>query len=262
MSQKHQDEIERAFSEQASAFASGRYKLSDPRLLEWILDFIPLAPNRSVLDVCAGTGILGLAMAPQVARVVALDQTEAMMAEGRKEAARRALENVSFESGSAEQLPYTDGSFDLVTMRLGLHHLEQPDIAIGEMVRVCRRGGHVAIIDLGSPENPDEATLYNQYERLRDTSHVRALTVTEIITGCQRHGLHELRHSVRDVPVEISSWMEMAKTEPAAREQIVRALDDELSGGTHTGMRPRRKGTSCEYLQRWVAVCGLKKGEA
>jgi ubiquinone/menaquinone biosynthesis C-methylase UbiE len=145
-----------------------------------MVERLRLQPHFAVLDVAAGTGHLSRAMAPHVARVVAVDLTPEMLAEGRREAARQGLTNVVFEPGMAEHLPYDEGAFDLVVSRFALHHFAEARRPLQEMARVCRRGSRVAIIDLVSPDDPAVAATYNHLERLRDPSHTRALAAAEL----------------------------------------------------------------------------------
>jgi ubiquinone/menaquinone biosynthesis C-methylase UbiE len=94
-----------------------------------------------ILDVGCGPGILTVALAPLVDEVVALDLTPEMIAQAKKRSDWLGLKNVRFEVGQAEELPFTDGYFDVVVTRLMLHHLLSPTSAIEEMARVTRKGG-------------------------------------------------------------------------------------------------------------------------
>ena len=64
-----------------------------------------LKPDFVVLDVAAGTGHLGRAIAPRVQRVIAVDMTPEMLRQGIGEAARAGINNIVFEQGRAEKLP-------------------------------------------------------------------------------------------------------------------------------------------------------------
>ena len=117
----------------------------------------PLEKEFRVLDVAAGTGHLSRAIAPHVREVTAIDITPEMLAQAREETARSNLDNISFEEGNAEQLPYEADHFDLVVSRLAIHHFENPIIQLQEMVRVCKPHHRVAIIDLLAPEDDEVA---------------------------------------------------------------------------------------------------------
>ncbi len=130
MTQTHDDEIRRQFTLQATRFGQQGLTLSSADYLQWVVNQLALQPHFVVLDVAAGTGHLGRAIAPHVQRVVAVDLTPAMIAEGRREAATARLSNITFEQGRAEKLPYPDDAFDMVVTSLSLHHFADPHPAI------------------------------------------------------------------------------------------------------------------------------------
>ena len=133
-----------------------------------------------VLDVGCGPGILTIALAPLVHEVVALDLTPEMIAQAKKRSDWLGLKNVRFEVGRAEELPFSDGYFDVVVTRLMLHHLLSPTSAVKEMTRVTRKGGLLVVADIVTSEKQAEAELHNALETLRDPSHVKALVELEL----------------------------------------------------------------------------------
>jgi ubiquinone/menaquinone biosynthesis C-methylase UbiE len=164
--------IREEFKKQAASW--GKNEVSPQ--LRWVVERLDLEPEDEVLDVAAGTGLLSRAISPHVKRVVALDLTPEMLAQGRSEVARQKIENVQFEQGAAERLPYADASFDMVATRFSVHHFQNPGAVVQEMWRVCCPGGSLVIIDIVSSEDRDLAKRYNDLERLRDPSHTRALS--------------------------------------------------------------------------------------
>jgi len=98
------------------------------------------------LDVGCGTGFLSLELAGRGHRVSGIDFAPQMLAEARKKAAAQGVA-VRFEEGDAEQLPFAEGSFDLVMTRHVLWTLPHPEQAIDEWIRVLRPGGRLAAMD-------------------------------------------------------------------------------------------------------------------
>jgi len=74
-------------------------------------------------------------------------------------------------------LPFEDNSFSLVITRYSFHHIMDPISVLSEMKRVCKLGGRIVVIDV-TPEK-DKADRYNKMEKLRDSSHVKAFTISE-----------------------------------------------------------------------------------
>ena len=153
-SEQHDRLVREQFRIQASAFDQQVGAHGYDHVLTWILGLLELDDSLSVLDVAAGTGLVARALAPHVGKVVALDATPEMLEEGGQQAQVAGLANLEFKQGDAQRLPYPDGSFDLVTCRLGMHHFFDSAIQAKEMARVCRPGGEVAIIDITSSEEP------------------------------------------------------------------------------------------------------------
>jgi ArsR family transcriptional regulator len=99
-----------------------------------------------VADLGCGTGNAAELLAPNVARVVAIDQSDAMIGAAKKRLA--GLTNVDFLKGDLEKLPLKDESVDAAVCFLVLHHLEDPARACAEMARIIRPGGVCLIVDM------------------------------------------------------------------------------------------------------------------
>ncbi|MBI3989821.1 MAG: methyltransferase domain-containing protein [candidate division NC10 bacterium] len=255
----HRQVVRRQFRKQAHRFEGKGLTLSSQEYLQWMADNLDLQPHFDVLDVAAGTGLLSRAMAPHVARVVALDLTPEMLLQGRSQAKHDGLTNIVFVQGLAEDLPYPNDSFNRVVSRFSIHHFEDPQIQVKEMVRVCRPGGKVAIIDLVSPDDGTLAATYNRLERLRDPSHTRALLAGELRSVMQTAGL-EIVHTVsREVEVNVTRWMDLTAPGPKMWRTILEELTEELKGGRITGMRPFMRDNELMFIQTWVIVVGVKR---
>lgn len=108
-----------------------------------LVKFAGVKAGDKVLDVACGTGVVALAAAERGAKVSGLDLTPALIERARKNAAI-AGSDIDFVEGDAEALPYPDGSFDLVLSQFGHMFAPRPQIAVGEMLRVLKRGGRIA----------------------------------------------------------------------------------------------------------------------
>ncbi|MFP5297999.1 MAG: class I SAM-dependent methyltransferase [Actinomycetota bacterium] len=99
-----------------------------------------------VLDVAAGTGNVAIAAAKAGAHVVASDLTPELFESGRL----RAIEHgviLEWHEGDAEALPYGDGHFDKVLSCVGVMFAPHHDRSADELLRVCRRGGTIGLIN-------------------------------------------------------------------------------------------------------------------
>lgn len=192
-------------------------------------------------------------MALEVRQVVALDLTPEMLATGKRAADDAGISNVLFEEGDAGALPYLDGSFDLVVSRFAFHHFPQPARQAAEMVRVCRGGGHVAVMDLVSAE-PDVADSYNDLERRRDPSHCRALGEEELARLFEDLGAERAASRTHEQKVSVERWLAQSGTPAETAGEIRSRLEAELGGGEPTGMRPLRRDGELLFTQRWSAL--------
>ena len=104
-------------------------------------------PGEHVLDVACGTGIVARHLAPRVGaqgRVIGLDLNPDMLRVAGAAAEREGL-TIEWRTGPAEQLPFPDGSFDLVVCQFGLMFFTNRPKALTEMQRVLRAGGRVVV---------------------------------------------------------------------------------------------------------------------
>lgn len=108
-----------------------------------------LEPGLSLLDVGCGPGTITLDLADRLApgAVVGVDSSAAVVEIAREAARERGTTNVEFRSADAYELPFEDGSFDVVHAHQLLQHLTDPVAALREMRRVARPGGLVAVRD-------------------------------------------------------------------------------------------------------------------
>ncbi|MGI9520985.1 MAG: class I SAM-dependent methyltransferase [Hyphomicrobiaceae bacterium] len=169
------------------------------------------------LDVATGAGHTAFAFAPHVSKMLATDLTEQMLEQVRKQISTKGHANVETALADAEALPFEDSSFDLVTCRIAPHHFPSIPAFVDEIRRVLKSGGIAAIVDNVSPDQnttpgfSDQeldaaATDYNDFEKLRDPSHVRAWTVSEWLTCIADAGLDVFHFECLDKAMSFNAW--------------------------------------------------------
>src|SRR5260370_1302929 len=79
----------------------------------------------------------------------------------------KSLANVVWCIGDVARLPFGDGAFSIAVSRFAFHHMLAPDVVLSEMVRVCRPGGRIAVVDVAVSPVPEKAAAYNTMEKLR-----------------------------------------------------------------------------------------------
>ncbi len=135
--------------------------------------------DERMLDIATGGGHTALAFAPHVREVVASDLTPRMLAAAEAFIRGQGVTNVLFEPADAEELPFADTSFDIVTARIAPHHFPNPRRFVHQAARVLRPGGLFLLDDNMAPEDAELDAFMNRFEQWRDPSHVRAYTVGE-----------------------------------------------------------------------------------
>jgi ubiquinone/menaquinone biosynthesis C-methylase UbiE len=172
---RHGAQVVEQFTRQAWGYAEMTEKYGsgyDP------IDLIDVGPEDIVLDVACGTGRLTLPLAATARHVTGFDITPAMVDIARKAQVEAGVANIDWRIGNVHALPFADDSFSLVTCGLAAHHFTEPATVLAEMRRVCRPGGRIAVMDL--TPTADKAEALDRFEKLRDASHVHALTPEEL----------------------------------------------------------------------------------
>ena len=192
-----------------------------------------------VLDVATGGGHTALRFAPLVKKVIATDLTHKMVERASGFIAGMGVKNVEFKTADAEDLPFDDEQFDMVTCRIAAHHFPNPMLFIRESARVMKNAGILLVQDQMLPENQGAARYVDRIERLRDPSHHRAYSQSEWVNmfldssltvervesvvkkhvlipwakrqGCPPETISHLAEMIRDAPPLAADWLQAHK---------------------------------------------------
>ena len=186
-------------------------------------------PEDRALDVGSGPGLLSAALAPRVARAVALDPSTALLA--------LAPAGVETVEGGGEAMPFDDGSFDLVTAVNTLHHVGEMPAVVAEMVRVLAPGGRIVVQDYLADPDPAVAERWELVERLRDPDHRRLPRAGEIEQLLAMHGLVVDEQQRWTSTWKLDPWLEMADPPADAAAEIRRLVG--ADSFTQTAWRAR-----------------------
>ncbi len=208
--------------------SSDAYATSDiharGKSLAILVELIQPQPDWQGLDVATGAGHTALAFAPHVARVVAADLTEAMLAKTAELAAARGLTNVETKIADAEALPFDDDSFDLVTCRLAFHHFPNPHQALAEFARVLKPGGRLGLTDNITVPDKQAAGYYNAYEKLRDPSHHWVYPLVRLQMMVDKAGLQVQATRELSKEFEFHNWADRQHVSEANKEKLLEMM--------------------------------------
>jgi SAM-dependent methyltransferase len=173
------------------------------------------------LDVATGGGHTALAFAPLVASVTAVDLTPRMLEAAAVYAAERGATNIAFELADAEQLPYEDMMFDIVTARIAPHHFADPRAFVRESARVLVPGGLFLLDDNMAPEDDELDAFMNRFEKWRDPSHVRAYRPSQWRPWMEANGLEIVSDDpIRLKPYLFAEWTERMRMKGSERDAL------------------------------------------
>jgi SAM-dependent methyltransferase len=194
------------WSTRAEAYRNSRAHSEGPDLdvvVEWA------GGTKSALDVATGGGHVARRLREAGLRVVTTDAAPGMKPD------------VVCRS---EDLPFADGSFDVVVCRVAAHHFADVRAAVREMARVA--AGLVIVVDnLYGGEELEEA------ERLRDPSHVRTYSADEWRTMLAEADLTVEEVRFFDKPIELEPWLERAGCRGEEAERVRELAADRIVDG-------------------------------
>lgn len=184
-----------------------------------------LAAKRldSVCDLACGPGHLALSFADKSSRIVGVDAAPNMLQQFERLAKER---NIKVETicAYASSVPLPSDSFDAVVSRLAPHHFPDVAKAVGEMARLAKPGGYVAVIDLEGNANPECDALNHQLEVLHDPTHAHSYTVARWREFFETNGLaiQTLESGQTELPggLTVRRWCEIGNTPPENESKI------------------------------------------
>jgi len=183
-----------------------------------LVELVAPRPDDRGLDIATGAGHTALVFAPHVKKMIASDLTQQMLDQVDAQVAKKGLGNVDTMIADAENLPFDDTHFDLVTCRIAPHHF--PDIPkfVAEVFRVLKPGGTFALVDNAAPDmatnagfSDDElaaaAATYNTFEKVRDPSHNRAWTTGEWLACIDDAGFNIAHSEILPKRMSFDTWI-------------------------------------------------------
>ena len=108
-----------------------------------LVKYAGVQAGHRVLDVACGTGVVAITAARLGARATGLDLTPELLERARENAGIAGVD-IDWHEGDVEQLPFADGTFDVVLSQFGHMFAPRPKVAVAEMLRVLKRSGVIA----------------------------------------------------------------------------------------------------------------------
>jgi demethylmenaquinone methyltransferase/2-methoxy-6-polyprenyl-1,4-benzoquinol methylase len=121
-----------------------------------VVKLAQIKTGARALDLCCGTGDISFALARGGAETTGLDFSPQMLevaAQRQSVNSKFKIQNLKFIQGDAQQLPFPENSFDIVTVGYGLRNLTSWERGLDEMFRVAKPGARLIVLDFGKPAN-------------------------------------------------------------------------------------------------------------
>ena len=158
---KDPDDVSKMFDDVATRYDFLNDLLSLGRTKAWrraVTSIIAPTPGMKILDIAAGTGSSSRPLVDKGAEVVALDFSEGMLAQGRKQ-----NKDIKFVQGDALNLPFAENTFDSTTISFGLRNTSDTAAALKDAFRVTKPSGKIVIAEFSHPTNNLFKKLYLNY---------------------------------------------------------------------------------------------------
>jgi len=128
-----------------------------------LLKAINLKETYTVLDIATGTGDVAFKLASNCRKVTGIDIAENMISLAEKKKNKKRFTNIDFLVGDAENLPFEDNMFDVITIAYGYRNISNQKKALSEFNRVLKSNGTLFILEFSEPTNKLISPFYKLY---------------------------------------------------------------------------------------------------
>jgi len=253
----HQELILQQFTSNANSFATAP-PITNQRALDLLLTLSAATKDDIVLDVACGAGVVVCAFGPVVKHARGIDLVPAMIERAEALATEKGLTNVSFQVGDVLPLPFGDNSFSIVTSRYAFHHIKDPPRVLQEMARVCKQGGRLVLADMAASEQPGKAAALNRMEKLRDPSHVRSLTGSELQALFLQLGLTPSQPAFYRLPFDLDSVLKGSNPLPGD-EIKVRQMFESCLKADEMDLEVRQEDDGLHFAYNIAVIVACKE---
>ncbi|WP_026563649.1 class I SAM-dependent methyltransferase [Bacillus sp. UNC41MFS5] len=198
-------DVKQQFGKSADSYVSSPIH-KDGNDLKKLVQLATITGDEELLDIATGGGHTANAFAPLLKKVTALDLTPEMLKAAEKFIRGNGHLNVDFKIGDAENLPFSDGIFDIVTCRIAPHHFPDANKFVEEVQRVLKPSGQFLLDDNVVPEEDDYDLFYNSVEKWRDYSHFRAWKKSEWLRMLEINGFEVYEMHRFEKTFQYESW--------------------------------------------------------
>jgi len=223
-----------------------------------ILELLKPYKGEMILDVGTGTGIYLLEAVRFGAHVIGIDISVNMLnVLGKKIKNKKIYPQVDLLVADAENLPFDDATFDLVTCRLALHHFPQPNRALQEFARVLKTPGGLGFTDNVTVDDWDAAKYYNDFEKLRDPSHQNVVSMPRLCQMIEASGFQIRYTKVFAKEFEFHDWTNRQHVQPQIKTCLLQMMR-EIPEVLQPLFKPRWTDSTLFFSLREAVIVAFK----
>jgi ubiquinone/menaquinone biosynthesis C-methylase UbiE len=227
-----------------------------PLVVEWLQP----QSNQIALDIATGGGHVAKALSPYVAQVFATDLTKEMLSNTARHL-NQSCHNISYVIADAENLPFLDNTFEIITCRIASHHFPYPQNFINEVARVLKPNGSFLMIDNVVPTEKHLAEFMNTLEKLRDESHAQCLSIEEWRKLISATDLLEIQSQARKKTYHFPAWVERTANNQAQIDSVNRYIaNGSKECHTYFNVSFENKNSQSLQVDEWMVHCKKLNG--
>ena len=209
----------------------------------------------TALDVACGPGIIACKFAKLVSHVTGIDISPFLIERAKSVQKEQGLNNMEWKVGDVSNLPFNDESFSIVMTRASFHHIVDRIRVLEEMIRVCKIGGKILVVEV-TPDN-DKKEAFNHVEKLREPSYTNALTIEELTKTMKELGVVNIRSELFDVEMNLDKTLQASSPKSENKDKIIQLFKQDLDNN-NLGMKSRLVDGQIHFSLPMSTIIGFK----
>ena len=209
------------FNAQAEFYATSTVHSSGQNL-EIIAEYLKNKNFGISLDIATGPGFTAFEASKVSKKVLAIDIASAMINQAKILAKKRNISNIEFLLASADNLPYSNHYFDLITCRTGTHHFENFEQSLKEMHRTLKSDGTLIISDTITSEDKELSSWHQKVEKMRDPSHKTNYSLESWKIFLEKLQFNATKIILTSVKLNLNDWMTTSGTPVHMQNQLTK----------------------------------------
>lgn len=250
----HNQTVINRFTKQAKEFFHKSYD-SNQYGLNLMLKLSNPRKEDTVLDVACGPGIIACEYAKLVNHVTGIDITPSLIEQAKSVQKEQGLNNMEWKVGDVSNLPFYDESFSIVITRASFHHIVNRKRVLEEMIRVCKLGGKILVVEV-TPDN-DKKEAFNHVEKLREPSYTSAWTLEELTKTMKELGAVNIGSERFELEMDLEKTLQASRPKSENKDKIIQLFKQDLDDN-NLGMKSHLVDGQIRFYLPMSTIIGFK----